>query len=58
MQVETHTCFSLLNVLTITEVRTHIFFSFDFLINCIIVFARYYQCISVLTITEEFLLVN
>ena len=45
------------SVLTVTEeVRTHCFFSFIVLINCIIVSVRYYQYISVLTITEEFLL--
>ena len=48
--------FSLLSVLTVTEeVRTHCFFSFIVLINCIIVSTRYYQYISVLTVTEEFL---
>ena len=57
MWVETPTGISLLSVLTITEeVRTHCFYSFTALINCIIVSIRYYQCISVLTITEECLL--
>ena len=32
------------------------FYSFIVLINCIIVSIRYYQCIGVLTVTEEFLL--
>ena len=58
MQVETFTHISLLSVLTVTEkVRTYIFYSFNLLINCIIVSVRYYQCSSVLTITE-FLLVK
>ena len=57
MRVETPTRISLLSVLTITEeVRTHCFSSFIVLINCIIVSVRYYQYISVLTVTEEFLL--
>ena len=56
MWVETLTRISLLSVLTVTEVRTHCFYSFIVLINCIIVSIRYYQCISVLTVTEEFLL--
>ena len=57
--LETLTCISLLSVLTVTEeVRTHCFNSFIVLINCIIVSVRYYQCISVLTVTEEFLLAN
>ena len=43
---------SLLSVLTITEeVRTHIFYSFNRLLNCIIVSIQYYQCISVLLST-------
>ena len=54
---EMFTRISLLSVLTVTEeVRTHSFYSFNHLINCIIVSIRYYQCISVLTVTEEFLL--
>ena len=36
--------------------ENHCFSSFIVLINCIIVSVRYYQCISVLTVTEEFLL--
>ena len=57
IQVETLTRISLLSVLTVTEeVRTHCFSSFIVLINCIIVSVRYYQYISVLTVTEEFLL--
>ena len=56
MQVETPTCISLLSVPTVTEVRTHCFSSFIVLINCIIVSVRYHQCVSVLTVTEEFLL--
>ena len=57
MWVETLTCISLLSVLTVTEeVRTHCFYSFTVLINCMIVSVRYYQCMSVLTVTEEFLL--
>ena len=57
MRVETPTRISLLSVLTVTEeVRTHCFSSFNVLINCIIVSVRYYQYISVLTVTEEFLL--
>ena len=55
--VETPTCISLLSVLTVTEeVRTHCFSFFIVLINCILVSIRYYQYISVLTVTEEFLL--
>ena len=57
IQVETLTRISLLSVLTVTEeVRTHCFFFIIVLINCIIVSVRYYQCMSVLTVTEEFLL--
>ena len=56
MRVETPTCI-FPPVLTVTEeVRTHCFFSFIVLINCITVSIRYYQYISVLTVTEEFLL--
>ena len=59
MRDETLTCISLLSVLTVTEeVRTHCFYSFTVLINCIIVSVRYYKCMSVLTVTEEFLVVN
>ena len=57
MWVEILTHISLLSVLTVTEeVRTHCFYSFTVLINYIIVSIRYYQCIGVLTVTEEFLL--
>ena len=43
MWVETLTHISLLSVLTVTEeVRTHCFYSFIVLINCIIVSVRYY----------------
>ena len=54
---ETFTHISFLSVLMVTEeVRTHSFYPFNHLIDCIIVSIRYYQCISVLTVTEEFLL--